>query len=796
MSSKSSEIQNLQSLSEEDFRQEVLIPLLRKMNFQKVRERHGPDEYGKDITFFEPAEFGGTRYAIVAKVGSISGAASGKSNLEIVKNQIRQAFSMPYFDLEDKRSYSIDKVIVWTTGNISRNAQEQIKELSDQHFKYVDFRDGSGTIDLLNKYYPTYFTIKDPILSEYFDAVKKHYCRLEELRTLGTSDNEKRLPVIFIPLFFTEFASRKMENGKKRIYSIDEITKDQNSFIILGEAGAGKSTLLRRMLIGMVETNEKNASKYPIPILARMRSIEFGLDNPIEHALQTEFNRFNSQDSTLDINDELIKGNIVVFLDGLDELETQSNIDLAMSCIKTFSEIYPKIKVVLASRILGTLETSDILPKFRMLKIQDLSPEQMVSFVEKWYGGNTVTSQKLIKLIHSPESLRGLPATPLTLALVAILQEHNKWSEIPANQTELFSKYIELALGRWDASKDISVQFEYPVKKYILQQISWDIHQNVKTSISPTEFDVWIRLLADEYGLTIDLETFRKEVIERSELVFLNDHGEYEFKHKSFQDFFVGLEINHQKDPINLIVSNFLDPWWSGAIFFAGGLKPDHQEYIEAIIMISKLQPEASMFYAVNLGELLQATYMSTVHVKKIAINKVVDEIINSWDYSTNKYIEMPDKPKFPKNVPPHIMLLAIHTGVAKLALGSVTLSKPLSELAQEAIENLKRNNTSDRDKTINEWKAFFLAMACSECEQSIPDFIKIYESGKINDPGFIFFGKAVALLISQNKWINETLQSKAGELAKKLDRKFKKIANEYRNLLNREKVLLLPPRT
>ncbi len=108
----------LQELNETEFRQEVLIPLLKKMGFEKVRERHGPQEYGKDITFFEPSAFGGTHFAVVAKVGNISGAATGKQNLETVKTQIDQAFSLPFDDVEDKKSYQVERVIVWTTGEI------------------------------------------------------------------------------------------------------------------------------------------------------------------------------------------------------------------------------------------------------------------------------------------------------------------------------------------------------------------------------------------------------------------------------------------------------------------------------------------------------------------------------------------------------------------------------------------------------------------------------------------------------------------------------------------------------
>ena len=143
----------LQGLNEMEFRQEVLIPLLKKMGYQKVRERHGPQEYGKDITFYEPSEFGGMYYAVVAKVGAISGAASGKRNLATINTQIAQAFSMPFEDVEDKKTYCVNRVIVWTTGNISNNAERQIVNAANDEYKQVVFRGDEATLELLEKHY-------------------------------------------------------------------------------------------------------------------------------------------------------------------------------------------------------------------------------------------------------------------------------------------------------------------------------------------------------------------------------------------------------------------------------------------------------------------------------------------------------------------------------------------------------------------------------------------------------------------------------------------------------------------
>ena len=40
--------------------------------------------------------------------------------------------------------------------------------------------------------------------------------------------------------------------------------------------------------------------------------------------------------------------------------------------------------------------------------------------------------------------------------------------DIPANITELFKKYTEMMLGRWDASKGLAQQYQAPLKDFVL----------------------------------------------------------------------------------------------------------------------------------------------------------------------------------------------------------------------------------------------------------------------------------------------------------------------------------------
>jgi hypothetical protein len=88
----------LEALTEDDLRNEVLIPLFRRMGFHDVRHNHGSIELGKDIVMWAPDALRMREdYAVVAKRGKISGRSSGASSASEVASQVRRALGSTYY---------------------------------------------------------------------------------------------------------------------------------------------------------------------------------------------------------------------------------------------------------------------------------------------------------------------------------------------------------------------------------------------------------------------------------------------------------------------------------------------------------------------------------------------------------------------------------------------------------------------------------------------------------------------------------------------------------------------------
>lgn len=115
------------------FCEEVLLKLLKKMEFEVVRYTHGGEEYGRDFIFKERTPFFQSRYyGLQAKKGDIGGGAN--SLIDKILSQIENAFVMPYAEPGGPDVY-IDTMIIATSGKFAPNAIKKIRHSVPQRLK-------------------------------------------------------------------------------------------------------------------------------------------------------------------------------------------------------------------------------------------------------------------------------------------------------------------------------------------------------------------------------------------------------------------------------------------------------------------------------------------------------------------------------------------------------------------------------------------------------------------------------------------------------------------------------------
>jgi len=151
----------LQSLSERELRQEVIVPLFQAAGYSGVYEFHGPTEKGKDIIFREITVLGDVFvHAAVVSTHDLTGTVGDSRSALRILEQVEMALNEPYQDKYTGETTEVDRCWVVTSGRILSSATASISaRLQKYNFsKILRFIDGDRLIELIDKHYRTYWS--------------------------------------------------------------------------------------------------------------------------------------------------------------------------------------------------------------------------------------------------------------------------------------------------------------------------------------------------------------------------------------------------------------------------------------------------------------------------------------------------------------------------------------------------------------------------------------------------------------------------------------------------------------
>jgi len=794
--------ERLIGLSENEFRTQVVMPLLQRMGYERIRDLHGPDEDGKDVVCRYRTPLYTVNIAVVIKKGDLSNrksAKQGTNRLIEVREQVREAFSVPVEDASEKMSVAINSVIVWVSGRIRSGVRRQVTRGLTSEFTNVEFKDGPETIDLLKTHYPEYWTIGDFNISTYFARARTKYSKLQELLALGLRDSHRQLSSVFVePKIELRERVRSKQAIKERLprkrFQLSKLLENHpRNVVLIGGMGTGKSAALRRLLLQIIELNEKDLKKFPIPVFVRFRDLDLKQPDSILKGLQTEFDLLSPPGEVQSIEELLDAGNVTVLLDGLDELETDENISSGIRELSEFVDKYSNPRVIFSSRSLEAFETSSLLSKFTVYHMRHLDFQQIQTLIRKWFENSDKDGEALIKLVSNPMTYTSLPHTPLTLALLAVVYDRGI-QDLPANLTELIEKYVEIALGRWDMDKGIQQQIEWRIKQNLLGQLAWSLVQRDEFSVSHSYIEDLVEAQRAEIGLTYDSKAIAREIVERSGLLIPKGDAQYVFKHHSFLSYFAGHELSLQPDSRELIVKHFYDFAWSRIIFFACGIKRDDRSFLASVAKNIVIPEEDLLHFAMQLGLVTQASYLTPLSMKVDLLKRAIFSAVLAWDEIASRLRAVRQS----EDSQPHVgqlVLLDFITAHISLGLGSPILKPALEALVQEVLD--KPTAVLDSISNIQmEWYSFFLAIACIEVE-ALDSFVDLMNIDIIRNPMLLTFCELHAEFMHDVATLSDDNKSKIADQVKRLTKKRRGLAKEINKLFDQEpNPILLPSNT
>lgn len=407
---------------------------------------------------------------------------------------------------------------------------------------------------------------------------------------------------------------------------IDECT------LIVGESGSGKSTFFKQLASDIIYENSLRNDYELYPFIIKFSDFE-ECNFEVADVLKMHLNSPEIKAVQLDLKELILKGNYVLFIDGLDELGTQELKEKSLEAIHSFRASYPEVKIYCSSRPGDSLLGSCQKLKFRYLEITNVSAQQVEQYINRYFNNEEIKCKRLLKSLKDSNVLNKLPKTPLTLALIAAIFDENEF-EIPATISDLYKYFVELLLAKSLQNSTLDL-LKIGIQRSVLSFIAEHLHVGKRKQIVKSELIDEVKRFASERGHNYEAEVLVKDLVENVGLLIENERGEIEFKHLSFQEYLTAYQFyNHNINGKSNFINNFNDIWWQNVAIFFAGMTKDSPELMHEIL--EKSMPSDFRGYINNLGGigyLMQALYNTPISARVEGVKRNIDNTVKALDF-------------------------------------------------------------------------------------------------------------------------------------------------------------------
>ncbi len=283
--------------------------------------------------------------------------------------------------------------------------------------------------------------------------------------------------------------------------------------------------------------------------------------------------------------DVLRRGEALVMFDGFDEVADEQRIAVGQWVSQQMAN-YSRSVFILTSRPEGYEEYKKCpgVQKLSAIYVKPFSAKQRNRFIKSWYEcqeryerGNRDTpavrdiaeraANRLIAEIEERPELANMAENPLMLNMIASFNRFSS-GRLPERRTELYEDICQMQLWDRPRARNIEMLTRPNVSKAILQRIALQMTHRPKPTVKLPVAEITRLVATYAAQLTdepIDAGEFVEQIKKVSELLAERDLREYEFSHRSFQDYLAACELadNRQED---LVISNLENKWWRETI--------------------------------------------------------------------------------------------------------------------------------------------------------------------------------------------------------------------------------------
>jgi hypothetical protein len=337
--------------------------------------------------------------------------------------------------------------------------------------------------------------------------------------------------------------------------------------VILGDPGSGKSSLIRYLALRWARIAESTVrDAQPVPLVIDLREygrwecegrkgfVRFLEEGPVWHEWPRGLlHRLLEQ-----------SGQLVLLLDGLDEVFDVRAREAVINDIQRFSSEFSHTPILVTSRVVGYQRQRLRDADFRHFMLQDLDADQIDAFADRWHSETFDSEEmaapkreRLKKAINDSKAIAMLAGNPLLLTMMAIL---NRNQELPRDRVELYSQASRVLLHQWDTERalmdfpglraDIGLREKTEILRRVASHMQADPGGLKGNLIDGATLTTLIEAyLRDELHFDQSRDAARavvEHLRQRNFILCFVGTDRYAFVHRTFLEYFCAAEIVHQ----------------------------------------------------------------------------------------------------------------------------------------------------------------------------------------------------------------------------------------------------------